>query len=72
MAEAYVHGVSAHKVERLVQTLGIAGISKSEVSRLCALLDEHVVAFRTRRLDAAYPDHFLDARYEHVREDKRV
>jgi transposase-like protein len=72
VAEAYVQGVSTRKVEALVQTLGIAGISKSEVSRLCASLDDHVTAFRTRRLDAEYPYIFLDARYEHVREDKRV
>ena len=72
VAEAYVHGVSTRKVESLVQTLGIAGISKSEVSRLCASLDEHVTAFRTRRLDSVYPYIFLDARYEYVREDKRV
>jgi putative transposase len=52
VAEAYVQGVSTRKVEALVQTLGIAGISKSEVSRLCAVLDAQVAAFRTRRLDA--------------------
>ena len=61
-----------HKVEDVVQALGIAGMSKSEVSRLCASLDAQVTAFRTRRLDAEYPYLFLDARYEHVREDERV
>ena len=55
VAEAYVQGVSTRKVEALVQALGIAGICKSEVSRLCASLDEQVEAFRTRRLDAALP-----------------
>ena len=55
VAEAYVQGVSTRKVEALVQTLGIAGISKSEVSRLCASLDAQTEAFRTRRLDAEYP-----------------
>jgi Transposase, Mutator family len=64
--------VSTRKVEALVQALGIAGLSKSEVSRLAASLDEQVAAFRTRRLDAAYPYLWLDARYEHVREDGRV
>jgi putative transposase len=59
-------------VEALVQTLGIASLSKSEVSRLCASLDEQATLFRTRRLDAAYPYLWLDARYEHVREDGRV
>jgi transposase-like protein len=47
--------VSTRKVDALVQALGIAGISKSEVSRLAASLDEQVEAFRTRRLDASYP-----------------
>jgi putative transposase len=72
IAEAYVQGVSTRKVEALVQSLGIDGLSKSEVSRLCGVLDEQVVAFRGRRLDAAYPYLWLDARYEHVREDGRV
>lgn len=72
VAEAYVQGVSTRKVEALVQSLGIDGISKSEVSRLCASLDEQVTAFRERRLDAVYPYVWLDARYEHVREDGRV
>ena len=72
VAEAYVHGVSTRKVEALVQSLGIAGLSKSEVSRLCAVLDEQVQAFRTRRLDAEYPYVWLDARFEHVREGGQV
>ncbi len=72
VAEAYVQGVSTRKVEALVQALGIAGLSKSEVSRLAASLDAQVAAFRTRRLDAAYPYLWLDARYEHVREGGRV
>ena len=72
VAEAYLQGVSTRKVEALVQSLGIAGLSKSEVSRLCASLDAQVQAFLTRRLDADYPYVFLDARYEHVREDDRV
>lgn len=72
VAEAYVQGVSTRKVEALVQTLGIASLSKSEVSRLCQSLDEQVAVFRTRRLDAAYPYLWVDARYEHVREDRRV
>jgi transposase-like protein len=72
VAEAYIHGVSTRKVEAVVQSLGIAGMSKSEVSRLCQTLDEQVEAFRTRRLDAEYPYVFLDARYEYVREDNRV
>jgi len=72
VAEAYVQGVSTRKVDALVQTLGITGISKSEVSRLCAALDAQTEAFRTRRLDAEYPYVWFDARYEHIREDNRV
>ena len=49
--EAYVHGVSTRSVDDLVLALGGTGISKSEVSRICAGLDESVGAFRTRRLD---------------------
>jgi transposase-like protein len=72
VAEAYVQGVSTRKVEAVGQSLGIAGISKSEVSRMAASLDAQVAAFRTRRLEAAYPYVWIDARYEHVREDHRV
>ena len=72
VAEAYVQGVSTRKVEALVQSLGIDSMSKSEVSRLCASLDTQVEAFRTRRLDAEYPYLWIDARYEHVREEGRV
>jgi putative transposase len=50
--EAYVSGVSTRSVDDLVAALGIgSGISKSEVSRICAELDEAVGAFRTRDLD---------------------
>lgn len=63
--EAYVHGVSTRKVDDLVRALGIdAGVSKSEVSRICAELDAHVGAFRDRSLgEAAFPYIFLDATY---------
>ncbi len=72
VAEAYVQGVSTRKVEALVQQLGITGLSKSEVSRMAQSLDEQGRIFRERRLDAAYPYLWLDARYEHVREAGRV
>lgn len=72
VAEAYVQGVSTRKGEALVQALGISGIARSEVSRLAASLDEQVAAFRARRLEAEYPDLWVDARYEHVREAGRV
>lgn len=63
--EAYVHGVSTRKVDDLVQALGIdAGISKSEVSRICAELDTQLEAFRTRPLGhVEFPYVFLDATY---------
>ncbi len=48
--EAYIHGVSTRKVDELVQALGMTGISKSEVSRLCSELDEMVEEFRNRPL----------------------
>jgi putative transposase len=53
--EAYVNGVSTRKVDRLVEALGLAGISKDTLSRLCGGLDEQVTAFRTRPLEVAYP-----------------
>ena len=67
--EAYVNGVSTRSVEDLVVALGIdSGVSKSEVSRICAGLDEIVTAFRGRPLHhAAFPYVFLDATYLHVR-----
>jgi putative transposase len=66
--EAYVNGVSTRKVERLVTQLGLAGISRSAVSRLCAGLDEQVRCFRERPLEGAYPYLWLDAKVERVRE----
>jgi len=70
--EAYVLGVSTRKVDELVQALGMTGISKSEVSRLCAELDETIEAFRNRPLESRYPYLWLDAKYVKVREGGRV
>ena len=70
--EAYVLGVSTRRVDDLVQSLGITGISKSEVSRICAALDAEVETFRRRPLIEAYPYVFLDATYLKVREAGRV
>ena len=63
--EAYVHGVSTRKVDDLVTALGAnAGVSKSEVSRICAGLDAELAAFRARRLDhVEFPYVFADATY---------
>jgi putative transposase len=69
--QAYVCGVSTRRVDQLVESLGLR-ISKSEVSRVCQALDEHVDAFRTRPLEGRYPYLFLDAKVEKVRDGGRV
>jgi transposase-like protein len=70
--EAYVHGVSTRAVDHLAEALGLKGISKDQVSRICKELDGQVTAFRSRRLDAEYPYLMLDATFEKVRENGRV
>jgi transposase-like protein len=72
--EAFVHGVSTRKVDDLVTALGIdAGVSKSQVSRICGELDAAVVEFRERRLDhIEFPYVFLDATYVKAHEGARV
>jgi len=70
--EAYVHGVSTRAVDSLAEALGLKGISKDQVSRICKELDGQVTAFRTRQLDAEYPYLMLDATFEKVRENGRV
>jgi putative transposase len=66
--EAYVNGVSTRKVDRLVEQLGLQGMTKDQVSRLCRGLDEQVRVFRERPLEGAYPYLWLDAKVERVRE----
>jgi putative transposase len=72
--EADVHGTSTRKVDDLVRALGVeAGISKSEVSRICAELDHEVAAFRSRSLaHTGFPYLFVDATYLKARVDGRV
>jgi transposase-like protein len=72
--EAYLHGTSTRKVDDLVKALGAdSGISKSEVSRICADLDTEVAAFRDRTLAGmAFPYVFLDATYCKARVNHRV
>src|SRR5918998_1182842 len=70
--EAYVQGVSTRRVDELVQALGMTGISKSQVSRLCQTLNAEVERFRTRPLVGPYPYVWLDATYLKVRRDGRV
>src|SRR5512135_2961556 len=66
--EAYVNGVSTRKVDRLVEQMGLRGLSKDQVSHMCRGLDEQVEAFRNRPLEGAYPYLWLDAKVERVRE----
>ncbi len=71
--QAYVEGVSTRRVDDLVVAMGGTGISKSEVSRICAELDTEVAAWRSRPLDEqAFPYVFLDATYCKARVNKRV
>ena len=69
--QAYVCGVSTRRVDGLVESLGLR-VSRSEVSRICAGLDEQVQAFRTRPLEGRYPYLFVDAKVERVRDGGRV
>jgi putative transposase len=69
--QAYVCGVSTRRVDQLVESLGLR-ISRSEVSRICALLDEQVEAFRCRPLEGDYPYLWLDGKAEKVRDGGRV
>ncbi len=66
--EAYVNGVSTRKADRLVEQMGLRGLSKDQVSRMCRGLDEQVDAFRNRPLEGSYPYLWLDAKIERVRE----
>jgi transposase-like protein len=70
--EAYVNGVSTRKVDRLVEQLGIQGMSKDRVSALCRALDEQVAAFRERELEGEYPYLWLDAKQVKVRDGGHV
>ena len=70
--EAYVQGISTRRVDDLVQALGMQGISKSQVSRLCGELDKEVQRFRTRTLEGPYPYVWLDATFVKVRDNGRV
>lgn len=70
--EAYVHGVSTRAVDDLVKAMGAGGVSKSQVSRLCAEIDERVQAFLNRPLEGAWPYLWLGATYIRVREGGRI
>jgi len=70
--EAYVQGISTRSVDELVKAMGMSGISKSQVSRLCAEIDEKVNAFLGRPLEGDWPYIWLDATYLKVRQNGRI
>lgn len=70
--EAYVHGVSTRSVDDLVKALGMSGVSKSQVSRLCGELDEKVGAFLNRPIEGDWPYLWIDATYVKAREAGRI
>ncbi|MEE3624486.1 IS256 family transposase [Nitrospirillum sp. BR 11752] len=70
--EAYIQGISTRSVDDLVQAMGMSGISKSQVSRLCADIDDRVKAFLDRQIEGDWPYLWIDATYVKVRQDKRT
>jgi putative transposase len=70
--EAYIQGVSTRSVDDLVKALGMSGISKSQVSRLCAEIDERVGAFLGRPIEGDWPYLWIDATYVKVRQAGRI
>ena len=70
--EAYVHGISTRSVDDLVKALGMDGISKSQVSRLCEELDERVKTFLERPIEGDWPYLWIDATYVKVRQNGRI
>ena len=70
--EAYVHGISTRSVDDLVKALGMDGISKSQVSRLCEELDGRVKAFLERPIEGDWPYLWIDATYVKVRQNGRI
>ena len=70
--EAYVQGVSTRSVDDLVQAMGMGGISKSQVSRLCGEIDEKVQTFLNRPLEGDWPYVWLDAPHVKVRQGGRI
>src|SRR5437899_7963557 len=70
--EAYVHGVSTRSVDDLVKAMGMTGISKSQVSRLCEEIDGRVKEFLNRPIEGSWPYVWIDATYVKVREGARI
>ena len=70
--EAYIQGVSTRSVDELVRAMGMTGISKSQVSRLCGEIDGKIAAFLDRPLEGEWPYIWLDATYVKARCDGRI
>ena len=70
--EAYIQGISTRSVDDLVKAMGMSGISKSQVSRLCEEIDERVQAFLTRPIEGDWPYLWIDATYVKGRQDGRI
>src|SRR5467141_343576 len=70
--EAYVQGVSTRSVDDLVKAMGMSGISKSQVSRLCEEIDDRVKAFLARPIEGDWPYLWIDATYVKVRQSGRI
>jgi transposase-like protein len=70
--EAYVHGISTRSVDDLVKAMGMTGISKSQVSRLCEEIDERVAEFLNRPIEGAWPYVWIDATYVKTRQGGRI
>ena len=70
--EAWIGSVSTRRVDELVQAMGLSGISKSQVSKLCKDIDERVNAFLDRPIDGEWPYLWLDATYLKVRDGGRI
>jgi transposase-like protein len=70
--EAYIQGISTRSVDDLVKSLGMSGISKSQVSRLCEEIDERVKAFLDRPIEGDWPYLWIDATYLKVRQNGRI
>jgi transposase-like protein len=70
--EAYIQGVSTRSVDDLVKAMGMSGISKSQVSRLCAEIDDKVKAFLNRPIEGDWPYLWIDATYVKVRQNGRI
>ena len=70
--EAYIQGVSTRSVDDLVKAMGMSGVSKSQVSRLCEEIDERVTAFLERPIEGDWPYLWIDATYVKARQNGRV